>query len=219
MRKILDLLIEWLASNPLIFNLVRRVLENDFVVEKRVLRTQLLDRPEPRRILDVGCGTGYFAPQFDPQRYVGIDYSARFVAHARRAHPGYRFCREDARRLSFPSGMFDDALVLGMLHHLSDPDAAQVMTELHRVLRPGGRALIMEDARHDEHTLPHEHGLSALSHLGVHAFQWADVGDHIRPGPVYAGLFGAGFQVEKTFTTHSGVCYYQVYVLRRTDPL
>jgi ubiquinone/menaquinone biosynthesis C-methylase UbiE len=217
MRKILDRLIESLASNPVIFNLVRRVLENDFVVEKRVIRAQLLDRPGPRHVLDVGCGTGYFATQFDPRLYVGIDYSARFVTHALHAHPGYRFCREDARRLSFPAGTFDDVLVLGILHHLSDPDAAQVMTELHRVLRLGGRALVMEDARHDEHTCRTSTAW-ARSRTWACARSngptWAITSAPVRSTP---GCSVRDF-VDKTFTTHSGVCYYQVFVLRRSDP-
>jgi SAM-dependent methyltransferase len=209
-------LIETAAANPLIFNAVRRVLENDFRAEKSVIRAELGRGTAPVRTLDLGCGTGYFAPLFDPRAYVGVDYAERFVAHARRSHPGYRFFRGDARRLGFAAAAFDEALVLGLLHHLDDDAAGQVASELQRVVRPGGRVLVMEDARHDGATLDHEHRHGALSHLGVWLFQWADVGAHIRAGGDYAPLFGRGFEVERTFTTHSGVCYYQAFVLRRS---
>ena len=51
----------------------------------------------------------------------------------------------DATALAYPDAYFDQILVTGVLHHLSDEAVRGIVNEMKRVLRPEGRALVMED--------------------------------------------------------------------------
>jgi SAM-dependent methyltransferase len=93
--------------------------------------------------LDVGCGTGALSQTVlgaaDPAEVVGLDPSARFVAHARErlAGPRARFAVADARALPVTGARFD-AVVSGLvLNFVPDPPTA--VQEMARVTRAGGR--------------------------------------------------------------------------------
>lgn len=102
------------------------------------------------RVLDVACGTGLVT--FEAARLVGpggavtgTDLSDRMVelAAARAAAEGVGhvdFARMDAEQLDLADATFDAALsALGILYC---PDPLQACREMHRVLRPGGRAVV-----------------------------------------------------------------------------
>lgn len=101
-------------------------------------------------VIDIACGTGMLAvaaaQAVGPGGTVlGVDLSDAMVEAA--AHRGQglsltqtRFLRMDAERLDLPDGVFDLALCSLGLMYLPDPVAA--MRQLHRVLRPGGRAVL-----------------------------------------------------------------------------
>ena len=102
----------------------------------------------PRRVLDAGCGTGEFAARAASvlgAEVVGVDQSERMVeltrARGLAAHVG------DVQRLSFRDGEFDAAAANWMLYHLADLDLG--LSELARVLRPGGRLVaLLNDEEH-----------------------------------------------------------------------
>jgi SAM-dependent methyltransferase len=115
-----------------------------FLGRRRIL-IRLLDRALPRssegrRILDIGCGTGTMVQQLE--RYgsvLGIDAD----------HDAVRFCRErgvdnvqqaSGDDLPFDEGSFDLVTALDVLEHMED-DAAG-LSEIHRVLRPGGTLVL-----------------------------------------------------------------------------
>jgi ubiquinone/menaquinone biosynthesis C-methylase UbiE len=102
------------------------------------------------RVLDVACGTGVItlaaARAVQPGGHVaGVDVSERMVALARERaeaeglHERVALHRMDAELLAFGDAAFDVALDALGLMYLPDPHAALV--EMHRVLRPGGRAV------------------------------------------------------------------------------
>jgi ubiquinone/menaquinone biosynthesis C-methylase UbiE len=95
-----------------------------------------------RRVLDVGCGTGLLADALAKRgaRVWGVDTSPEMLARAR-AHAGKRvgFKLGPAEALPFKDAWFERA-VLRLVVHLVDRPRA--LTELARVLHPGGRAVI-----------------------------------------------------------------------------
>jgi SAM-dependent methyltransferase len=94
------------------------------------------------KILDVGCGTGAMtfalAQRGDHAAIVGIDVSEPYVAfaRARNADPRITFEIADASSIPLPSGHFDRAVSQLVLQFLPDPLPA--VTEMRRVVRPGG---------------------------------------------------------------------------------
>jgi ubiquinone/menaquinone biosynthesis C-methylase UbiE len=111
-----------------------------------------LAAPQPQeRVLDVACGTGLVAlaaaEAVGPQGHVlGTDLSDHMVdaARQRASQRGLRqlgFARMDAEQLALPDGGFDLALcALGLMYV---PDPARALREMHRVLRPGGRLVVV----------------------------------------------------------------------------
>jgi SAM-dependent methyltransferase len=101
------------------------------------------------RVLDVGCGTGddvrAIAEIVGPQgRTTGIDSNAALVeeARARGIPPNAAFLTGDAAALPFEDASFDAVRAERVFQHLHDPQKAAA--ELHRVLRDGGSAFLLD---------------------------------------------------------------------------
>jgi SAM-dependent methyltransferase len=99
------------------------------------------------RVLEIGCGLGTDGAQFARAGadYTGVDLTESAVGLARRRFelfdlPG-EFRTADAEGLDFEDESFDLVYSHGVLHHT--PDAVRAVQEIHRVLRPGGRAVVM----------------------------------------------------------------------------
>lgn len=96
-------------------------------------------------MLDVGCGAaghvGAFVAGLGP-RVVGVDFSERSVALARRRHPALGFVAADARALPVRDGACAGLLTFYALIYEPAGTTAAVLVELRRVLRPGGRLLV-----------------------------------------------------------------------------
>ena len=99
------------------------------------------------KVLEIGCGLGTDGAQFAKAGayYTGVDLTEAAVELARRRFelfnlPG-KFKTADAENLEFADASFDLVYSHGVLHHTPDTDRA--VKEIHRVLRPGGRAVIM----------------------------------------------------------------------------
>jgi len=100
------------------------------------------------KILEVGCGTGYFLREFikwgaRPENITGIDLLEESVAYARtRCPPTVRLETGSAAELPFPGGHFDIVLQSTVFTSILDSGLRrQVAGEMLRVLRPGGLIL------------------------------------------------------------------------------
>jgi glycosyltransferase involved in cell wall biosynthesis/ubiquinone/menaquinone biosynthesis C-methylase UbiE len=106
-------------------------------------------------VLEIGGGMGTDLAQFAAHgaRVTDLDLSAGHLALAQenfrlRGLTG-RFIHHDAEELPFAEGTFDLVYSNGVIHHT--PNTAQVVREIHRVLKPGGRAIIMVYAENSLH--------------------------------------------------------------------
>lgn len=105
------------------------------------------DRYPDKHLLEIGCGTGTDLLQFarGGALVTGIDLTPRSIEIARKRFEVYgaqgRFAIGDAENLSFPDESFDVVYSFGVLHHT--PDTARAVAEVRRVLRDGGKAVVM----------------------------------------------------------------------------
>lgn len=114
----------------------------------RLIRPGAFDVAGCKHILDAGCGNGRYSRfllrHADPDAVItSFDLSPRMLARARkRLHSGrVTHAVADLTRLPYPDGLFD-AVVLGwVLEHLPDPRPG--LRELARVLKSGGKLLLM----------------------------------------------------------------------------
>ncbi len=202
---LIERLLNRVSASPRLWNILRRIVEDNFRGEKQVIAQELAPWRDvgQREFLDFGCGTGEFARCFPSAHYVGIDVSRPYLRFAGRTYPG-QFVVTSGALLALGDQRFDAALVLGVLHHLPDPVARAALNELQRVLRPGATALIIEDIPPPDRW-----------NIAGQAMHWLDRGGFIRNADDYRALFAPGFAMIRSYTMRSGICDYGVYVVRR----
>ncbi len=124
-------------------------------------------------LLDVGCGTGTLTllakEQAGAALVAGIDASQPMIMRARRKAQrqglDVQFDLASADALPFPDGFFDVVVCTATLHHLPRWMRVAALNEMHRVLKPGGRVLLVDFVLGGRHSimgwLHHHHGLKA----------------------------------------------------------
>jgi ubiquinone/menaquinone biosynthesis C-methylase UbiE len=100
--------------------------------------------PAPADVLDVGTGTGFVATIAAGlgHRVTATDLSEPMLAEARRSAPAVRFVRGDAVAPAFAADSFDAVVSRHLFWTLRDPAAA--LAAWHRLLRPGGRVVVID---------------------------------------------------------------------------
>jgi SAM-dependent methyltransferase len=191
-----------LAESPLAFHYLRKLPELGYHATKRRLRALAAEQREGL-VLDAGCGTGEFAPLFDPARYVGVDIHPGFVEFARRHNPRHRF--EHADVIAWPGAgePFAFVLVNGVLHHLDDATARALLQAVLAQARPGATLVVIEDVE-----LPR-------AGLGARLVHGLDHGHFIRGPDDWTRLVAGLVPIERSESYVSGVCPYQMMVCRR----
>lgn len=107
-------------------------------------------RPSGReRVLDLACGTGALEDtllsRWPGLKVVGVDLSAGMLRRATlKGLPGHaaRWIQADGRRLPLSDGRFDLAFCANSFHYFAEP--GRVLGEVARVLRPGGRLVLVD---------------------------------------------------------------------------
>jgi SAM-dependent methyltransferase len=109
----------------------------------------------PATVVDIGCGEGYLTVEVArwASRVVAVDRSAAVLARAkalagRRRASNITFKRGTIERLPLDSSSMDIALLSQALHHASSP--ARAVEEATRVVREGGKVLVLDLRAHDE---------------------------------------------------------------------
>lgn len=115
-------------------------------------------------VVDMGCGTGSAAELLAPWvgSVIGIDREPAMLQAARdrlKGVPCVEFIEADATDLPLKDDSADVVLIVLLLHHLTDPNAA--INEAARILRPGGKVIVIDMVTHerDEYrvTMGHQH--------------------------------------------------------------
>lgn len=144
-------------------------------VEEALFR--LLPETGIHDLVDVGTGTGRMLEIFGPRvaHAVGVDLSREMlaVARAKLEQAGLSHClvrQGDMYQLPLPSAAFDVAIVHQVLHYAENP--AEVLAEAARLLRPGGRLLIIDFAPHTLESLRLEHAHRRLGFTDEEVTGW-----------------------------------------------
>jgi ArsR family transcriptional regulator len=109
----------------------------------------------PADVADIACGEGYLSVELArwAKRVISIDRSGDVLKRAkalaeRRGVRNIIWKRGDMEKLPLDSGSVDVALLSQALHHAADP--AHALSEAARIVRPGGRVLVLDLREHDQ---------------------------------------------------------------------
>jgi len=128
--------VDTIAGHPAVYNAIQDLAGRAAIIRR--VRPWLARMSG--RVLDVGGGTGRLRGDLEPGvQYICVDIEARKLRHASGA------LLADAAALPFQTGTIDGALLVGVLHHLTDHELERVVGDIARVLVRGG-PLIMIDA-------------------------------------------------------------------------
>ncbi len=157
---------------------------------------------ENRRVLDIGSGRGEFAASAasDGHLVIGLDYSRSAIELAEdyvsrlpadvKARIG--FVQKDAKSLGFESESFDVVSLLDVVEHLHPWELDRAISEVYRVLKPGGQLIV--------HTSPNRRLMAPVRSLGrLFGFRTKSERYHVNeqtPKSIGAYLKGFKFTVE-----------------------
>jgi ubiquinone/menaquinone biosynthesis C-methylase UbiE len=154
---------------------IRKLHVADEAVEEAI-RAALAGKPF-RSLLDLGTGTGRMLELFgkDIERGLGLDLSLDMLLLARdrleRARLKHCSVRQgDIYDLPLPNDSFDVVIVHQVLHFLDD--GARAIKEAARVLRPGGRLLVVDFALHEQEFLREQYAHRRLGFAPETVMQW-----------------------------------------------
>jgi ubiquinone/menaquinone biosynthesis C-methylase UbiE len=186
-------------------------------LHRHVLRR--LDLSGPLSVLDVGCGTGTLTRQLiaalpagGGRWVVGVDAAEAMIRVARRKGaglPGLQFDAALAEDLPYPAGCFDRAVSTFFFHHLDLGLKRRSLAELWRVLRPGGRAVIVDV------DVPYNAFGALCAYAGYWLFRQAEIKENIDGKlreAIQASPFGASWRIA---SRHSG--YLSLFELEKPE--
>ena len=130
-----------------------------------------------QRTLDIGCGTGSFAVLLKRQcadvEVIGLDPDPKALrrakAKATRAAVSIQFDQGFADQLPYESRSFDRVFSSLMFHHLDEQTQQRTLTEVLRVLKPGGSFHLLDFASNDHSSHPDSHESSSHRSHSLHS--------------------------------------------------
>ncbi len=106
--------------------------------------------PANASVLDAGCGAGVPLSQMLSERFhvTGVDFSEAQIERAKKNVPNADFLCEDMTQLSFPDNTFDGITSYYAIIHIPRDEHRPLLANFHRMLKPGGCALLCLGAEH-----------------------------------------------------------------------
>lgn len=135
---------KWLLNHPSLYLLYQTI-----VGAKRARRLCIDQYALPiagERVLDVGCGPGFVVDYLPSVDYVGIDTDERYIRHARRKYGDVAefHCVELTEKNAHSFGKFDLVMLNGVLHHLDDSQALDLLMLLRNCMTENGRIVTLD---------------------------------------------------------------------------
>ena len=184
-----------LLDSPRFFNFIQLLLEGDyaqFIAEE-------LQAKEGEKILDVGCGTGYFS-RIIKGRYWGVDINPHFIKYAANRYGGKNKCfvRANAFSAPFAEKFFNKSMVINVIHHLDEKQVKELLIKLVKLTRD---SILLVDM-----VPPPENRF--LSHLLLKL----DRGNYIRDLNDQLRIIGDILPIKKskTFVSPRGLCLHSL---------
>jgi SAM-dependent methyltransferase len=127
--------------------LAERTRDSDDV---RLLSDFMARLPANAKVLDAGCGAGIPVSQTLSERFqvTGVDFSEAQIELARKHVPNASFLCEDMTKLDFPESTFDGIVSYYAIIHIPREEHGALLANFHRILKPGGFALLCLGAEH-----------------------------------------------------------------------
>lgn len=190
-----------ILSLPLVYEAVQRIFGG------RSGRRAFVDRfIRPRRgdrVLDIGCGPAAILAFMPDVQYVGYDPNARYIKHARKTYGNRgrffagRFGANDVARHE----PFDVGMLIGVLHHLDDHTATDLLGFLRTAIKPGGRLVTLDNVF-----------IENQNSIARKLIEW-DRGRNVRTANEYRALVAAHFETVRETIIHKKLPPYTQFVM------
>jgi SAM-dependent methyltransferase len=168
------------------------------VRSRKLCIEQYLNIPKSARILDIGCGPGFVAAFVPHSTYVGYDVEPRYIEYAQRRYSSSgifnhgEYNRQELEKYE----PFDFVMMNGLLHHLDDATALDLLKLAIDSLKPGGKVLCIDGGLHPKqnafarYLVKEDRGefvrsLEAYEKLAIEVFGKANVKTDLRQDLLY----------------------------------
>lgn len=137
-------------------------LNASFLIRRRILKTILTNKQYiSGDVLDFGCGAKPYKNLFQYKSYIGVDVETGSHSHREEAVDIFY----DGKRVPFADNRFDSVFCSEVFEHVEDIDGS--LSDIFRVLKPGGHLLFTMPFGMEEHEIPYD--FRRLTSFGVAA--------------------------------------------------
>lgn len=172
-------------------------------------------------VIDVACGTGDLSLAFaraGAGRVIGVDFTIEMlhVARERKSHPSITYVQGDAQRLPLADSCADVVSIAFGIRNVQDVDRA--LAEFRRVLRPGGRLVVLEfceprigvvrwfDNLYCRQIMPRTATWISGDRSGAYKYLPRSVETFLSPEQLRSKVVGAGFAGVRFYPLTLGIC-------------
>jgi SAM-dependent methyltransferase len=137
-------LVHKLLRKPVFYIALQRLLGAERL--RRICLEQYLRLQPGDRVLDLGCGPGYILDYMPDVEYVGFDTEPSYIEYAKKnyGNRGQFYCEIFRKEHVAKLGKFDAVMLFGVIHHLDDATASDLLSLLSASLKDTGRLVSVD---------------------------------------------------------------------------